>query len=127
MQKWSHKPQKRYPKRGVLGNNNSDAGNKWKHGKKNYVDIKGTLKTGKIDYYEIKTYAAKASIREAIGQILEYAHYPADKHADRLIIVGPNEPDKFDRMYLKYLRETYHLPIWFRSYSFEKNQLSDLI
>ena len=94
---------------------------------KNYVDIKGTLISGKIDYYEIKTYAAKASIREAIGQILEYAHYPADKHADRLIIVGPNEPDKFDRMYLKYLRETYHLPIWFRSYSFEKNQLSDLI
>ncbi len=91
---------------------------------KNYVDITATQKNGKIDFYELKTAAAKASIREAIGQILEYAHYPNDKHADRLIIVGPNKPDKYDRMYLQYLRDTYKLPIWFRAFSFNKNSLS---
>ncbi len=93
---------------------------------KNYVDITATQKDGKIDFYELKTAAAKASIREAIGQILEYAHYPSGKHADRLIIVGPNDPDKYDKMYLQYLRDTYKLPIWFRAFSFEKKTLSKL-
>ena len=93
---------------------------------RNYVDITATQKDGKIDFYELKTAAAKASIREAIGQILEYTHYPNNKHADRMIIVGPNEPDKYDKLYLQYLRDTYKLPIWFRAYSFEEDSLSKL-
>lgn len=94
---------------------------------KNYVDITATLNDGKIDFYELKTTSAKASIREAFGQVLEYMHYPNGKHADRMIIVGPNEPDDYDKLYLQYLRDTYKLPIWYRTFSFEKNILSNLI
>ena len=94
---------------------------------KNYVDITATLPDGRIDFYELKTSSAKASLREAIGQILEYVHYPSNKNADRMIIVGPNKPDKYDRQYLGYLRDTYHLPIWYRSFSFENKTLSSLV
>ena len=52
---------------------------------------------------EVKTMSAKRSIREALGQILEYAHYP----------------------YMKLLRDKYNLPIWFRLYSFFENKLYD--
>lgn len=93
---------------------------------KNSVDIIAVSLNGKKDYYELKTYAAKASIRAALGQILEYVHYPAEKNADRMIIVGPNKPDKYDVLYLQYLRDTYKLPVWYQRYSFENNSLSEM-
>lgn len=93
----------------------------------NYVDITAIRNNGKIDFYELKTTSAKACIREAIGQILEYAHYPASKNADRMIIVGPNEPDNYDKEYLAFLRKTYNLPLWFRTFSYEKKQLSEFV
>lgn len=91
-----------------------------------HVDLKGIFKkTNEWHYYEIKTDSAKKCIREALGQILEYAHYPNKDKASCLYIVGPQKPDKYDLMYMKKLRETYHLPIWFRWYSFEKDALFD--
>ena len=33
---------------------------------------------------EVKTMSAKRSIREALGQILEYAHYPNVQLAEKL-------------------------------------------
>lgn len=94
---------------------------------KNFVDIIAVSLNGKKDYYELKTYAAKASIRAALGQILEYVHYPARKNADRMIIVGLNKPDKYDVMYLQYLRDTYKIPVWYQRYSFDDNSLSEMI
>jgi len=94
---------------------------------KNSVDIIAVSLNGERDYYELKTYAAKASIRAALGQILEYVHYPAQKNADRMIIVGPNNPDKYDIKYLQYLRNTYNIPVWYQRYSFEDNSLSKMI
>lgn len=90
------------------------------------VDIQGKQKnTNEWHYFEIKTYSAKRSIREALGQILEYAHYPSSHRADRLYIIGPEKPDEMDIAYLKMLRKTYNLPVWFRWYSFEDNKLYD--
>lgn len=88
------------------------------------IDIKGKLKDAdEWHYFEIKTYSAKRSIREALGQILEYAHYPSARRASNLYIIGPEKPDDMDIEYLKTLRNTYHLPIWFRWYSFEEDKL----
>lgn len=90
------------------------------------VDIQGKLKdSNEWHYFEIKTYSVKRSIREALGQILEYAHYPSSIRASRLYIIGPEKPDEMDIAYLNMLRKIYNLPIWFRWYSFEDNKLYD--
>lgn len=89
------------------------------------IDIKGQP----IDdqrhwhYFEIKTDSAKKSIREAFGQILEYAHYPKTSRATKLFIVGPEKPDEKDAQYMELIRTTYNIPIWFRWYSFEEDKL----
>ena len=90
------------------------------------VDIKGILnETEEWHYFEVKTDSAKKSIREALGQILEYAHYPHNNRAAKLFIVGPQKPDEKDKQYMEILRNTYHIPVWFRWYSFEENKLYD--
>ena len=94
---------------------------------KDHVDMKGQPKDGDDTwhYFEFKTYSAKRCIREALGQILEYAHYPSKARAQKLFIIGPEKPDNQDIAYMKMLRETYHLPIWYRWYSFEQNVLHE--
>ena len=95
-------------------------------GGKQRVDIKGFSKSEKEwHFFEIKTVSAKRSIREALGQILEYAHYPNEDRADKLFIVGPEPADKQDKLYMQYLRSKYNLPIWFRWFSFADNKLYD--
>lgn len=88
------------------------------------VDIKGLSKIEKEwHFFEVKTMSAKRSIREALGQILEYAHYPNVNLARKLFIVGPEPPDEKDKAYLQLLRKKYNLPVWFRWYSFVDNKL----
>lgn len=88
------------------------------------IDMKGQhIETDEWHYFEFKTYSAKRSIREALGQILEYAHYPSKKRAQKMYIIGPEKPDEKDEQYMRQLREIYHIPIWFRWYSFEENKL----
>ena len=90
------------------------------------VDIKGINKeTDEWHYFEIKTDSAKKSIREALGQILEYTHYPNMKRATKMFIVGPQQPDDKDIAYMDFIRKTYGIPVWFRWYSFEQNKLHD--
>ena len=93
------------------------------------VDVKGKFKaTDEWHYFEIKTCSAKQSIREAFGQIMEYSHYDhLSTRATKLYIVGPEKPDEKDAAYIKKLRDMYHLPLWFRWYSFEDNKLHDEI
>jgi hypothetical protein len=63
-------------------------------------------------FYEIKTAAsARACIREALGQILEYAFWPGAQDALRLIIAGPRQIDKSGKEYLRILRRRFRLPI----------------
>ena len=69
------------------------------------VDIKGKFKaTDEWHYFEIKTSSAKQSIREALGQILEYSHYDhLSTRAKKLFIIGPEKPDEKDAAYIKKL------------------------
>jgi hypothetical protein len=51
------------------------------------------------------------SIREALGQLLEYNHYVMRKPADEWLIVLDDEPSESDRRYIGVLRERRTLPI----------------
>jgi len=71
------------------------------------------LKRGvEFDFYEIKTCgSAKACIREAIGQLLEYAYWPSVENAMNLIVVGEEAIDIKTVHYLKFLQDKFSLPI----------------
>lgn len=62
-------------------------------------------------FYEIKTFhSPRACIRDAIGQLLEYSHWPKGISADKLIIVGENALDEEGFQYLATLHRLFSLP-----------------
>lgn len=67
---------------------------------------------GTVTYYEVKTGAsASACIRQAVGQLLEYAYWTDGIGVRRLVVVGdvPLRPDEAE--YLDRLRATFGLPL----------------
>lgn len=89
------------------------------------IDLKAYHKASQSwHYFEIKVYDARMSIREALGQILEYAHYlSAQCEASKLFIVGPESPTRQDLVYLNRLRAKYNLPIEFVHCSIKDERL----
>jgi len=83
---------------------------------------------GNFIFYEIKTsQTAKAAIREAIGQILEYAFWPNKKNAEKLVIIAPPTPTSDAKVYIKRLREEFSLPIFYQQYDVKNNILKNEI
>lgn len=80
-------------------------------------------------FYEIKTYPSlKNSIREAIGQLLEYSLWTNQMKAKKLIIITqPLEDFENAKIYFKHLRDSYNLPIYYQSYDYEKDILSEMV
>lgn len=77
-------------------------------------------------FYEIKTYnSLKLCIREALGQILEYSHWPGADHADELIIVSHNKMTDEARQYLKHLRDKYNICLYYQQFLWEEQSLSE--
>ncbi|MCD4738059.1 MAG: hypothetical protein K8R89_02215 [Anaerolineae bacterium] len=67
---------------------------------------------GEYWFYEIKTaHSPRACLRQAIGQLLEYAFWPGTQEATRLIVVGETALDEEGAEYLHTLRERFSLPI----------------
>jgi hypothetical protein len=63
-------------------------------------------------YYEIKTaLSPRACVREALGQLLEYAYWPGAREASRLIICGESPLDDDGQKYVDELRRRFQLPI----------------
>ena len=89
------------------------------------IDLKAYHKASRSwHYFEIKVYDARLSIREALGQILEEAHYLSSGcKASQLFIVGPERPTWQDLIYLNRLRAKYKLPIEFVHYSIKDKRL----
>ncbi len=93
----------------------------------NYVDIKCIDKEGKKIFYELKTArTVKSAIRDALGQLLEYNHYPNTKKADKLIIVTKYAPEEQDQdiQYLQGLRRMYNIPIYYQYFDMKVKILS---
>lgn len=90
-------------------------GNVWLE--KDFVDAR--VETEKeLIYFEIKTdLDPRAVIRQAIGQILEYAYHPirTGRQPDRLVIVGRNKLTGDDKEYLRRLCEEFDLPLSYRA------------
>lgn len=94
----------------------------------NRIDIVVRDKSDLI-FYEIKTYPTlKTSIREAIGQLIEYSSWTNHAKAKKLVIITqPHEDFDNAKVYFKHLRSTYNLPIYYQSYDIENNILSDIV
>jgi len=71
-------------------------------------------------FYEIKTaQSPRACLREAIGQLLEYAFWPGGQTATRLIVVGETQIDRDGLEYLRRLKQQFSLPIEYEHISIE--------
>ena len=93
---------------------------------KKRIDIVVNSK-GELIFYEIKTYPSlHTSIREAVGQLLEYAHWSIKNKASKLIIVTqPHSHSKEAEEYLSHLRKGYNIPIYHQSFDLNNCKLSD--
>jgi hypothetical protein len=93
------------------------------HYEKSYVDI--TSKTNnETCFYEIKTApTVKGCIRDALGQLLEYAIYPSSTKADKLIVVGDCVPNREDIEYLSHLRGRFRLPLYYQQWLWHQENL----
>jgi hypothetical protein len=88
-----------------------------------YIDVAVRLR-GEYTYYEIKTgLSARSCIREALGQLLEYSHWPGAQPAIRLIIVGEPPLDNDARIYLETLSKHYSLPLQYRQFDMGSGRL----
>jgi hypothetical protein len=67
---------------------------------------------GKFHFYEIKTaQSPRACLRQALGQLLEYAFWPGSQEAVRLIVVGESALDQEGTEYLRTLKKRFSLPV----------------
>lgn len=75
------------------------------------IDV--VLKTGdEFVFYEIKTSgSAKACIRDALGQLMEYAYWPGKRNASSIVVVGEDAIDDKTADYLQYLNSSFALPL----------------
>lgn len=84
-------------------------------------------KDGKVFHlYEIKSYDdLRRSIREAIGQLLEYAFWNFDIPLGALVIVSHKAPSEIAKKYLSNLKRKFSIPIHYHQYDLVANSLLD--
>lgn len=69
-------------------------------------------------FYEIKTAStARACIRQALGQIMEYSYWPGHQRAAKLVIVGSAVATAEETSYIEYLQKTFSLPLEYKAVS----------
>lgn len=85
----------------------------------NRIDIVVKEK-GKYSLYEIKVLNnAKSCIREALGQLMEYAFYNNEIRVEKLVVVSPHKLTSSDEQYLERLRESFQLPLEYMKFDIE--------
>lgn len=88
------------------------------------IDIARKTQTGYV-FYEIKTYNnLKTSIREGIGQLLEYSLYPNVVEAEQLVLVSDIYPNKEIQEYFSHLREFINIPISYICFDVDKEDVT---
>ena len=79
---------------------------------------------GSMIFYEIKTASSvRSNIRQALPQLLEYAHWIDDTRADELIIVSHLPATAEATRYVAYLRSKYSIPIQYRQFDISMDRL----
>jgi len=70
----------------------------------------------KFDLYEIKTSTdVRTCIRQAFGQIVDYAYYECEDFIDNMYIIGPDKAGGIENDYLDKIRQEHHLNIYYRT------------
>ena len=88
-----------------------------------HVDIKALTTKGQWHFFEIKTSKTKKCLREALGQILEYAHFQPTVKTEKLFIVGLYKMSDTEKQYIRLLRNLYNIPIWYIWFDEENRML----
>jgi len=92
------------------------------------IDIAVRDGDGRFIFYEIKTsYSLRLCIREALGQLLEYAYYPGTVNAKKLVVVSDKAITLEAEQYLDTLRKRFGLPIHYQRYDPEKEALEETL
>lgn len=87
------------------------------------IDVTVKTDTG-YEFYEIKTYnSLLASIREAVGQLLEYALYPKSKNVEKLVLVSHVVPKKEDIAYILQLKAIIQIPFSYICFDMEAGKV----
>ena len=76
-----------------------------------YVDLVAE-RDSRFTFYEVKVGgSARACIREALGQLLEYGFWPGAAQPNELVVVGEPPPDEAANDFLETLRTRFSIPI----------------
>lgn len=93
----------------------------------NIADIVTIEADKSITIYEIKTNAAaRKNIRDAIGQLLDYASHAGQQKVIKLVIVSPAQLSGKDEHFLKVLQKTIRFSLEYWWYNTEKNHIVNL-
>ena len=95
---------------------------------------RGIVKGGRVDvivlqggertYYEIKTdLSARACVRAALAQLLEYSYWPGSSEATELVVVGEPALDSATRGYLERLTGDFGLPVRYAQLNMQSQAL----
>lgn len=108
-----------------------------KYGKENVGTEQDTVQGSQIDlvvrdsdkkyiFYEIKTsYSVRLCIREAFGQLMEYAFYPKANNAKKLVVLSTNPITPDVKKYLHEIRNRFDVPIYYQRYDPQKKALEE--
>lgn len=81
---------------------------------------------GYITFYELKTSnEVRLAIREAFGQIVEYAYWPNVARANAIVIVAPASQSDASKDYIQQLQDKFNLPIQYKEIDIETGHLKD--
>lgn len=91
----------------------------------NKIDI--VVKTGNTYvFYEVKTgNSAKSCVRQAMGQLLEYAYFPGRANAKKIVVVGEHEIDSETMNYIQYLNKNLDMPIEYEMININNQHLTN--
>jgi hypothetical protein len=91
-----------------------------------YIDMVRKLKNSFV-FYEIKTYRdIRKNVREAFGQLMEYAYWKCNKKIVSMIIVSDSLPDENLKGYFKFLRSNFKIPVFYQQFNLSNGKLSRL-
>lgn len=75
-------------------------------------------------FFEIKTNKSiRMCIREALSQLLEYAHFPNKNNSNKFVIISQNQITENVKKYLMNIREIYKIPVYYRQFDLTINKL----
>lgn len=87
------------------------------------IDVVRKTDTGFI-FYEIKTYnSLRSSLREALGQLLEYSLFPNVNEAEKLVLVSDVMPSDEMKQYIWHVGKFIKIPLFYICFDMESNKI----